>query len=182
MIIGLCGYPRSGKDEAAKALTALGWKRIAFADPVRAGLLAIDPDVVTGFNSERLSEVIARRGWDEAKKHPEVRRLLQRYATEASRDIHGQDCWVNLARKQLAADSGCNYIITDVRFANEAAMIREMGGCIVMINHPGTSRVNDHCSEDYPFSADCVITNNGSIEDLHSAMIQAANLIRAANI
>ena len=37
-IIGICGYARSGKDEAAKALIETGWTRLAFADELKLEL------------------------------------------------------------------------------------------------------------------------------------------------
>ena len=43
MIIGLTGYAGAGKDEAANALTAQGWRRFSFADAVRELLLEINP-------------------------------------------------------------------------------------------------------------------------------------------
>ena len=36
-VIGLCGAARSGKDTAADGLVAVGWRRLAFADPMRTG-------------------------------------------------------------------------------------------------------------------------------------------------
>ena len=45
-IVGLSGYARSGKDEAAKVLVEeYGFKRIAFADKLRDFLYALDPVV-----------------------------------------------------------------------------------------------------------------------------------------
>lgn len=45
-LIGLSGYARSGKDEAAKVLVEeFGFKRIAFADKLRDFLYALDPIV-----------------------------------------------------------------------------------------------------------------------------------------
>ncbi len=35
MLVGLTGYAGSGKDAAAAGLTAIGWKRVSFAEPLR---------------------------------------------------------------------------------------------------------------------------------------------------
>ena len=43
MLVGITGYAGSGKDTAALALLNNGFERRAFADPLRAGLLGIDP-------------------------------------------------------------------------------------------------------------------------------------------
>jgi dephospho-CoA kinase len=45
MIVGISGYARSGKDEAAKALVEMGFERRAFADKLREFLLALNPMV-----------------------------------------------------------------------------------------------------------------------------------------
>lgn len=174
-IIGLCGYYGSGKDEAAKALIAQGWHRIAFADPVRAMALVIDPlvdsyeDDALGLDT-RLSRVVADRGWLEAKKIPEVRRLLQRIGTEAVRDVIGQDTWVQIAERSMPADK--NIVFTDSRFANEIAMIRAHGGIVIRIDRPGNQPKQSHVSETYPFTPDCTIINDGTIEELHQEIVQ----------
>ena len=43
MIVGLNGVAGSGKDTAALALMAMGYERRSFADPMRTGLLGINP-------------------------------------------------------------------------------------------------------------------------------------------
>lgn len=62
-----------------------------------------------------------------------------------------------------------NWIITDVRFLNEAKAIEDRSGIIVRVNENRIMRSNDqHESEtaldDYPFTH--IINNNGTLEDL----------------
>ena len=46
MIIGLSGYARSGKDAVAQVLVSeFGFKRVAFADPIRDLLYEMDPKI-----------------------------------------------------------------------------------------------------------------------------------------
>lgn len=149
-IIGLCGYAGVGKDEAAKALVADGWTRVAFADALRESLLALDPFVVTWADPSQhmpLSVIVKERGWELAKHtEPEVRRLLQRLGTEAGRNIHGEDCWVNIAlRKIRAIDT--SVVVTDVRFPNEVQAIRRYGGKIIRIHRRGVGPINNHVSD-----------------------------------
>ena len=105
-VVGLVGFAGCGKDTAAKGLIADGWKAVAFADLMRAGLLLIDP-VVTAAPQWRftwwwpydnwlpvprcisrvvhLSELIDKYGWEDAKRlFPEIRRLLRAYGNECS--------------------------------------------------------------------------------------------------
>ena len=188
MIVGISGYARSGKDEAAKALIAAGWRRDAFADRLRAFLLAQNPIVlypVPGGVPEytRLSVLVNDIGWERAKlESPEVADLLLRCGTEAGRRVLGADVWVNAVMREydLAMNSYSlnpadepRLVITDVRFENEAEAIRQRGGLVIRIERPGvlprrTSSGAWHVSEtaldDYEF--DSVILNDGTPEDL----------------
>lgn len=186
-VIALCGYPTAGKDEAAKCLVEeMEFTRVSFADPLRQSLLALDPMVsqdvgwVSGrpFNyGIRLSELIEEIGWTEAKKEPEVRRLLQVMGTEAGREIHGKDCWVDAACRKIQSAPTNNIVITDTRFENEVAMVRRMRGIIVHITRANAVQINNHPSEmmDYARVSDGTIDNNGTIEDLHRSIKEFAS-------
>jgi dephospho-CoA kinase len=45
-LVGLTGYARSGKDTAAQVLINDGFNRVAFADPMKNMLYALNPIVV----------------------------------------------------------------------------------------------------------------------------------------
>jgi hypothetical protein len=167
-VVGLVGYATAGKDAAAAALVQDGWLRVAFADAVREALLELDPLVMSG---HKLSELLYRCDFQEAKRHGEVRRLLQRLGTEAGRNIHGQDCWVKIAERKIEATTA-NVVLTDVRFSDEAAFVRSLGGKLVYIERPGVGPVNGHVS-DAGISAlktqcDVAIHNEGTVEELYA--------------
>ena len=171
MIIGLTGYAQSGKDTVAKILVdQYGYTRIAFADKIRDFLYETNPmyDSIAGeplFVKARVD----RDGWEVAKQSPHIRRLLQNSGV-AARKIFGEGFWVHEAMKSMLEDPrpDMNYVITDVRFFNEADMIRANNGQIWRIKRIGVDAVNAHVSEsqmdDYP--VDQIFTNNTSIEDL----------------
>ena len=166
-LVGLTGFAGVGKDTAAAALA--GWRRAAFADLLRTGLLALDPYIVSGFSSTRLSCLIAMHGWDGAKRDfPDVRRLMQRFGTEAGRDLHGADVWVDALFRTVTP--GERVVIADVRFPNEYKAIRDRGGLIVRIVRPGIEAVNDHVSEHAidGFVPDAIINNDGTVAELHA--------------
>ncbi len=176
----------AGKNEAAKALVKAGWIEAAFATKMRQAVLAIDPWIDVRFDGAqfcRLSEVIAKCGWDDAKRtYPEVRRLLQRFGTEAGRDIHGEQVWVNLVLDPWwDTDGTTNLVVTDCRFPNEAESIRSMGGMVVRITRPGLAPIpGGHASEaGVPDEmVDHTIANDGTISALHAAMLATVHSTR----
>lgn len=164
MIIGVSGYAQSGKDEIAKITKEYGFERAAFADTLRESLMALNPLIGLGVY---LKDFVTMVGWDEAKrKSPEVRRLLQRMGTETGRKIFGENIWVNRTLSSL--DPTKHYILTDVRYKNEANAIRDLGGQMWRVTRPGTGPVNNHKSEvdldDYSF--DFTLKNNGDLANL----------------
>lgn len=152
--IGLIGYAGTGKDWLAQQLIAAGddppFTRVSFADKVRELALRVDPILAYG-DSEieggpiRLSDHVQAVGWEEAKKDPEVRRLLQEIGTGV-RDLVGEDVWVNAADVIDRAHEG-PVVVTDVRFPNEARLIERLGGVLVRVIRPGVGPVNGHRSE-----------------------------------
>jgi hypothetical protein len=173
MIIGLTGYAQSGKDTVAKLLVdQFGYTRVAFADKIRDYLYEMNP-MVDNIAGEPifLKERVDRYGWEVAKKDPHVRRTLQN-AGVAARKTFGDGFWVHEAMKVMLNDPrpDMNYVITDVRFLNEADMIRANNGQLWRVKRIGVEAVNGHVSEHeldgYP--VDQIFANNGSIEDLES--------------
>jgi len=168
MIIGLTGYARSGKDTVANILVKdYGYKRLAFADKIRDFLVEIDPILENG---HRLSSTLEEYGWEIAKAKPEVRRLLQALGLGA-RTLFGTSFWIDQAFSSI--DDDYNYVITDVRFINEAETVKNYGGQLWRVKRPGIVAYNRHVSETemdgYP--VDQIFSNHGSIEDL-SALVK----------
>lgn len=174
MIIGLSGYAQSGKDTVAKFLVENhGFERVAFADPIRDLLYELNP--IVGFEFDGgpwdLKYIVDRDGWDEAKKDPEIRRLLQVLGVGA-RNIIDDSIWIIKALRTMSGDG--NYVITDVRFQNEAVTLRlsGQGAQIWRVERTGVNAVNDHVSEhdldNWEF--DSYIHNNSSLEDLEFAV------------
>lgn len=169
MIVGLTGYAQSGKDTLADILVEVyGYKRVAFADKIREFLYEVNP-MVGCSPSGYLQDLVNLAGWDAAKQEPQVRRLLQDLGVGA-RKVFGNQFWVHEAMKTMLNDPkpDMNYVITDVRFLNEADMIRANQGQLWRVKRNGISAVNEHISEHEMdgYSVDQIFTNNGSIEDL----------------
>lgn len=147
MIVGLAGFAGVGKDTVADYLVEhYGFKKMSFADPIRAGLLAVNPFIdVDGYNVP-LSTALEHFTWDELKNHSEqIRPLLQRFGTEFGRNQLGQDLWVEMVRDKMSWAE--NIVFSDVRFKNEVRMIRAERGQVWNIFRRGTGAANEHISE-----------------------------------
>ena len=165
MIIGLTGYAQSGKDTVANILVEkYGYQRIAFADPIRTLLYETNPMLKEGYRVQGLIDVY---GWDKVKvDYPEARRLLQDLGLGA-RKLFGDMFWVQQALKDV--DASGNYVITDVRFPNEANAIRlNKDAQIWRIKRIGINAVNAHVSESAMDGekVDQIFVNSGTINDL----------------
>jgi hypothetical protein len=188
MILGLSGYARSGKDEAAKGLEFFGWQRVAFADKLREFLYRLDPVVVpakyVAFSPleetriQKVRWVIDKHGWGGYKETPwgpGIRELLQRLGTECGRELISDTIWIDAALG-IGIVEPKNLVVTDCRFPNEAQAIRQRGGFIVRITREGIGPANSHPSEtaldDWDF--DAVLDNDGTIEELHNRIANCA--------
>jgi hypothetical protein len=173
MIIGLSGYARSGKDTIAEMLIMnYGFKRLAFADNIRKAIIKLDPILSNG---KRISGSVNEIGWEPTKAIPETRRLLQVFGTEIGREMFGEDFWVKQVFKQIREEEIYkNFVITDVRFPNEANFIKANGGEIWRINRNQNKPINTHASEsamnEYKF--DRVVSNDTSIQELEKEIFE----------
>ena len=164
MIIGVSGYAQTGKSTTAEILVRdFGYVESSFAAPLKEALLRLDPYINHTF---RLREYVEAYGWEHAKKIPETRALLQRFGTEVGREMWGQNFWVDLGVRGLKTED--RVVFSDVRFISEASSIKALGGKIIRVNRKGYEPVNMHKSETEldGWHFDCVLSNNGTLEDL----------------
>jgi hypothetical protein len=178
--VGIIGRARVGKDTAGEWLVnERGYRRVGFADALKEAALKLDPITYTnGDIAERLSVLVARNGWEDAKAYNEVRRTLQELGM-AIRAID-PDFWLRaaLAKVQAANEAGVPVVITDVRFPNEADSLRRAGFHLVYIDRPDVPQL-DHESEGALTSddADHYVFNGGDVDDLHAKLMDIAEHI-----
>lgn len=160
MIIGLTGKARSGKDTAANYLAENSFEHYWFSKPMKDACRAI-----FGWDDRHLygdlKEVV------DARFGCSPRQALQTLGTEWGRDCIGENLWVDIAKDRMTKAD--NIVISDVRFNNEAQIIREMGGVIVNIARDKAYSINIHSSEEGIEGnlIDIQIINNGTIEQMH---------------
>jgi hypothetical protein len=170
-IFGFTGAARSGKDTAAAFLQArLGGYRYAFADPLRAMLYA-------GFGID-MNEPHWKAHKEDAIPAFGVspRQMMQTLGTEWGRKMVNTDVWLLLAKNQLL-QRGPGMIVTDVRFENEAAWVRKMGGVVIHVKRDAAPKVAKHESESGVHVAelsDQILLNDGTLEELQNQIFQLA--------
>ena len=192
VIVGLSGYAGAGKDEVAKGLVHhLDFNRVAFADALKAASVALDPRLA-GEEYAFLSDVIEAHGSLEAAKNgvAVVREFLQSFGV-SMRDHVSEDVWVRAAldaAEGILADPKLmpRVVITDVRFPNEVAGVRALGGYLGYIRRPGLGAVNGHVSESLAArfdggheEPDFDLTNDGTLGVLLGRALHAAHDLMA---
>jgi len=167
-LIGISGKKGAGKDLAAKLIQEEfpEFQIIHFADPLK---------VVTSIITETtLSEQYTRSGKASIpSKLPYTIGRYQQIIGEALRVVD-PDIWIRITMKKC----GIPTIIADVRYLSEVNAIKLNGGTVIRINRDSFIEADGrdplHPSEieldNYPF--ECVIDNNGTIEELRSKLFE----------
>lgn len=162
-LIGIAAKAQSGKSTVAAMLVEhANYKEASFAEPIRQFVC----DLV-GLKRSELEpvkeDVIPWVG-----KSP--RQMMQTLGTAWGRDLVREDFWVQRCLQEIARADNTRFVISDVRFENEATAIRAAGGVILHLSRPNGARtVADHASEagiERVSGYDFQIVNDGSLRDL----------------
>lgn len=185
MIIGFCGKTGAGKDTALEANSLHHFFVASFAAPLRYFITeifripksySIDPHLK---NVVMMDPYTKQPKFNLDGKPASYRTLAQWLGSDVLRKHISEDFFVDLMKETISdllkyfKDE--TYIkIADIRFPNEAKLIKDFGGKIIQIRRPEVSvdqtGVNlNHISEtsDLTPYIDFIIVNDGSIEDLH---------------
>lgn len=169
-LIGISGKRRAGKDTVAQFLTTRGYFVSAFATPLKDACRAVfgfthsqvqtagfpltpaqeqeksTVDPYWGVTPGWVLQVVGTECFREA--------FGRKWAAQTGRDpAEAADVWV-LAKERFLCEARetDKIVITDVRFENEARMIRRLGGKLVRVERPGLpepadGRSSTHVSE-----------------------------------
>ena len=167
LLIGLSGRARTGKTTAANHLAnTYDLVTYALADPLREGLMNIFNLSPCDFDDERKELTIDWLG-----RSP--RELMQSMGTDWGRHQVHPELWLLLAEKNLeflgqTNDNARGFVISDLRFENEADFVRKRGGMVIHLLRTDAAEVNPHISETGIGiqDNDLVLHNDGAIEDL----------------
>lgn len=162
MIIGICGPLGSGKSTIATMFQAFGeFEILPFAKPVK--------------------DFAYKLGWD-GQKDEKGRRLLQLLGTDCGRECIDPDIWITHWKSmifdyRMIFGKKLDIIADDLRFENEANMIKEHDGIIIEVlnrgqynnSHPSEVGVPKHIKRDY------IIHNDGSLDHLKNEVKEIMN-------
>lgn len=173
MIIGLVGYIGSGKTTIAKILEKEhGYTRLSFADPLKEQCAHMIHWATPDIPVDRVLHAIH----DPQGKHV-YRGLLQWYGVYMRnwdpaywvRQL--EDRILSLKRSEVA-----DIVIDDLRFPNEATMLRKQEAMLLRVHRPEVDRKVDkwelHESEMHvqDMEVDGIILNNTTVEDLDESI------------
>jgi len=166
MIIAFTGKKYSGKDTCSDILVSkYGFIKKSFAEPVKKAcknIFLLTENQVNGTEKEVLD---GRWGCS-----PRV--IMQKVATELFRDELKkhinipESIWIYGMRLFLQQNKDKNIVISDLRFPDEAKMIKEFGGVIISLHRNNDNQPDNHPSENYNILGDYCIDNNGDVDTL----------------
>lgn len=144
MIIGFCGYARSGKDTCANILSSLHKNhrimKCSFADSLRG--LAYDINSFIPESKMFYRDMIDTLGYEDSKTMPGVRDYLVRIGEGARMNI-SPDVWIMSLDYKIRNSDYDIYIICDVRYPNEVDYILSKGGTVIYLDRPGVGPANE---------------------------------------
>lgn len=183
MIIGLCGFKRTGKSTVAKHLEdKYGYVRVNFKDGLIAEIKQNFPDLLeemyyhynTTYSSDNVTYVTSEDDLFEVKP-PLMRALMVNYGTEVRRK-ENPNYWVDIWKlkiTELTMKGYQNIVVDDMRFWEEYNAIKGRGGKTIRIVRDDITTGGDHQSEteNLEWVTDHVIqSKQGDLEGLYKAV------------
>lgn len=163
-LIAFAAPKQSGKTTAASYLEMeFGAQIFPFAEPVKAAIVSmLGGRVPTIYTQAKKEEPLPGRTFS-------WRQACEWLGNDARRAL-GEDVWIDSMRIKIQETAGL-IVIDDLRYANEAAMVRELGGLVVGIrrpfswrdNAPDISEIEQCAHEVVKHHADLIIHNSQSL-------------------
>jgi hypothetical protein len=139
-LVGFAGMKQSGKTTSAKALKHHGYRIYSFADPIRklCRALGITKKYYNGDKDEPIPHL--------GKKT--ARYIMQTIGTDWGRAMVSETIWLDMMERRLVDAHNNKFLICidDVRFDNEARLIKSFNGVVVKIVR-GDTQSDSHISE-----------------------------------
>jgi len=177
-LIGITGKIGSGKTTATDYLTSLGYHEYSFAGPLKqiAEIFHFEFHQLYGTQEQKL-EVNAH--WNVSGRH-----FLQKFGTEICRNVlpkvlpemklDDTSLWIRLFEIERAKNPDRLYVVSDVRFPDEAQAIKRMGGIIIRLVRP-SPHASSHASETVQdlIEPDVTINNTSTKTHLYRELVRS---------
>jgi hypothetical protein len=178
-VIGITGRKYNGKDTLGNLFVSnFGYKKLAYANPLKEACRCI-----FNFNDDQLygdKKEIEDEFW-----HVTPRKVFQYVGTDMFRTHIKEviphvenNIWVEVVKKQILDDwkhdPNSKFVVTDVRFPNEAKMIQDLGGIVVRVRRDCVNTdIDTHPSELMieQLDVDYELPNNGTVDELYNNML-----------
>jgi hypothetical protein len=182
-VIGITGFKRSGKDTVGDYLcTQHGFTKLSYASALKIACQAI-----FSFTDEQLHGDEEKEKIDEYWKHS-PRDILQKVGTELFREKLPEVCehinndiWIRSVERQIKTLHNLDpsrynkFVITDVRYENEAEFVKKMNGKVLRINRfdfemteENLSKLHKSESTIMKLDVDEDIENKSTLHELYS--------------
>lgn len=183
-LVGLMGRKHSGKDTLYRQ-TQRVYYRVAFAEPLKGAASRL-----FDFSSHQLEDPEAKETVDPRWGFT-PRRALQVLGTEVCRGHLARELglsesiFVTLARREIrrlnALKRSLGVVVTDVRFEDEAKMVLDEGGFLVLVTRPSLPSIpaGEHVSETLEMAPHLEIINDGTLEQLKLAVAEMEKILKA---
>lgn len=187
-LIALCGAAGAGKDTVADMLPA---RKLAFADTLYAEVAAAFEFMVADLKCRATKEVALRalrltrcvddgflefngaEDWGAPRSPRQILQWWGDYRRAQDPDYFVAQTWAALVCGNMLNRE--HHVITDVRFPNEAAMVRQLGGKIWQVRRPGyeaggTGHASD--TDGSEFEPDEILWNQNTLEELRVKVLK----------
>ena len=176
MLIGFAGKMETGKTTAAEFLIdRYGFEKMSFATPLKKAVADLFEWNLEDLNDYGFKETVDPY-WEVSP-----REVLQKFGTEFIREMINPDFWaMKLESRLVNRISKYNIVIDDIRFEEEADVIHDHGGIVILLERkdPQNSSIpifRTHISEIIDFEWDYEIQNRG--DDLSSLYTKIERLL-----
>jgi hypothetical protein len=172
-LIGICGAYNSGKTTVAEYIkNKYNYTEHSYAGPLKEVAKCF------GFSHEEVYGTQAEKEKINSFWGISGREFLQKFGTDICRELlptvipQMSSIWVQLAEKKMIEEK--KLIIPDIRFENEAAIIRKHNGIIIKIIRSVNRKkeISQHKSEQNfdKIKSDYIIYNNNTLEELYCSI------------
>ena len=174
-VIGIMGKIGSGKSTVANYIKTKGYVEYSLAGPLKkiGEIFQFSNEELYGTQEQKLG---INKYWGISGRY-----FMQKFGSEICRYALPKHIpemkmestpWVKLFEIECQKRPNVNFVVSDVRFEDEALSIKSLGGILIKIQRKvdKSGNENKHVSEVEmeKIKPDYVIENNGSLEELYA--------------